>query len=250
MLDYFTMPAAFLAFFVKGLTGFANTLVFGSLLSFRQANVEITPVDMLLGFPSNLIITIAERKHIVWKVALPLFILSAAGMLPGVFILKAGDQYILKAIMGVVIILLAVEMLLRGRTGDRKKASSRQQSKAVLIAIGVVSGLLTGIFGIGAFLTAYVSRTTSNMREFRGNLCLVFLLMGTLQIVLYAATGILHAGIVTQALWLIPAMLTGLALGSLAARKIDPILAKKVICVVLLLSGAAVLVKNVGPLFA
>ena len=40
--------ASFIAFFVKGVCGFANTLVFTSMLSFGTANIEITPVDLLL----------------------------------------------------------------------------------------------------------------------------------------------------------------------------------------------------------
>lgn len=48
--------AAFAAFFVKGLCGFANTLVFTSILGFGAANVNISPVE-LLGYPTNLILT-------------------------------------------------------------------------------------------------------------------------------------------------------------------------------------------------
>ena len=44
--------ASFIAFFVKGVCGFANTLVFTSMLSFGTANIEITPVDLFLNnFP-------------------------------------------------------------------------------------------------------------------------------------------------------------------------------------------------------
>ena len=39
--------AAFTAYFVKGLCGFANTLVFTTILSFGAANASISPVDLL-----------------------------------------------------------------------------------------------------------------------------------------------------------------------------------------------------------
>lgn len=54
--------SAFLAYFVKGLSGFANTLVFTSVLSFFTANRNITPVDLLLGMPSNAFIAWQERR--------------------------------------------------------------------------------------------------------------------------------------------------------------------------------------------
>ena len=47
--------ATLLAFFVKGLTGFANTLVFTTMLSFGQNNLAISPVDctMVVSFGSR-----------------------------------------------------------------------------------------------------------------------------------------------------------------------------------------------------
>lgn len=50
------------AYMVKGMCGFANTLVFGTLAGFFTDNVNISPVDLLLGYPSNLWIAWTERK--------------------------------------------------------------------------------------------------------------------------------------------------------------------------------------------
>lgn len=54
--------AAICAFFVKGLCGFANTLVFTSILSFGVNNSLISPVELLLGYPGNLFLAWKERK--------------------------------------------------------------------------------------------------------------------------------------------------------------------------------------------
>ena len=48
--------AAVAAFFVKGLCGFANTLVFTSVMGFGSDNVSISPVELVLGLPTNLIL--------------------------------------------------------------------------------------------------------------------------------------------------------------------------------------------------
>ena len=53
--------AALCAYFVKGLCGFANTLVFTTILSFSTSNALISPVDLLLGFPTNAILAWHER---------------------------------------------------------------------------------------------------------------------------------------------------------------------------------------------
>ena len=59
--------ATFVAFFVKGLCGFANTLVFTSILGFGVNNVNISPVELVLGFPSNIIMLIISGIALVIK---------------------------------------------------------------------------------------------------------------------------------------------------------------------------------------
>ena len=67
--------ATLCAFFIKGLCGFANTLVFTSILGFGVANVNISPVELLLGYPTNLILTWNNRKKLDKK--------EASGMMVG-----------------------------------------------------------------------------------------------------------------------------------------------------------------------
>ena len=66
------MLAAASAYFIKGLCGFANTLVFTSILSFGAASANISPIDLLLGYPTNMILTWKNRKKLDPKVYLPL----------------------------------------------------------------------------------------------------------------------------------------------------------------------------------
>ena len=72
--------AAVAAYFIKGLCGFANTLVFTSILSFGMSNANISLIDLLLGYPTNLILTWKNRKSLDPKVYLPL----AAPVLSGI----------------------------------------------------------------------------------------------------------------------------------------------------------------------
>lgn len=74
--------AAFTAYFVKGLCGVANTLIFTTILSFVAVNANISPVDLLLGYPANLILTCKNRRSLDTKVFLPLAILVLAGSIP------------------------------------------------------------------------------------------------------------------------------------------------------------------------
>lgn len=58
------MIATFAAFFVKVLCGFANTLVFQSILSFQNDNRNISPVELILTYPANIILMLKKRKSL------------------------------------------------------------------------------------------------------------------------------------------------------------------------------------------
>jgi uncharacterized membrane protein YfcA len=83
---YLWILAAVAAYFIKGLCGFANTLVFTSILSFGVANANISPIDLLLGYPTNLILTWKNRRSLDPKVYLPLAALVLVGSIPGAVI--------------------------------------------------------------------------------------------------------------------------------------------------------------------
>ena len=230
--------AAVCAFFIKGLCGFANTLVFTTILSFAADNACISPVELLLGYPSNLILMWKERRFIRWKLCLPLSALVTAGSIPGILFLKNTDAGIIKVIFGVVIFLLGLEMLLR-----ELRQKKVRQSRAVLMIVGVLSGLLCGLYGVGALLGAYLSRVTEDSASFKANICVVFWVENTLRIFLYALWGILTAEILKQAVLLLPFMLAGLGLGTLGGRVLDEARVKKCVTVMLMLSGAALILR-------
>lgn len=233
---YLWIIATLCAFFIKGLCGFANTLVFTSILSFGANNINISPVELVLGYPTNLILALKERKQISWWMCLPLAVLVILGSIPGVFVLKNVDTGIVKTIFGFIIILLGIEMLLREFHPKQMK-----QSTLVLILVGILSGLLCGLYGVGALLGAYLSRVTNNTHSFKANICVVFLVENTFRIVLYACTGILHIAILKKALILAPFMLIGLFGGMFAGNILNEKLIKRLVILLLIISGFALI---------
>ncbi len=230
------MIAAFCAFFVKGLCGFANTLVFSTILSFGSSNISITPVELLLGFPTNLIIAWKERRSIRWNLCIPLIGLMLAGNLPGIFLLKNTDSGRVKVFFGIVIVLIGIEMFFREYRSKKAK-----ESRVVLAAVGILSGILSGMYGIGAMMAAYVGRVTEDSREFKANMCAVFIVENIFRIFLYAVAGILTPDIGIRAALLYPAMLAGLFAGMKSGSLLDDKVVKKVVIVMLVISGGALI---------
>ena len=228
------------AYFIKGLCGFANTLVFTTILSFGTPNVNISPIDLLIGYPTNLILTWENRKKLDSKVYLPLIALVIIGSIPGVFMLKNVNTSIIKLIFGVVVIVLGLEMLLREYSKDSGKSS-----RILLAIIGVASGVLCGLFGVGALLAAYVSRVTDDSQSFKANISAVFIVDNTFRIILYSTLHILTLDTLKRGLILIPFVLIGLIAGMKCSSIMNKNLAKKITALLLVISGISLVIKNI-----
>lgn len=231
--------AALCAYFIKGLCGFANTLVFTTILSFGYDNVNISPVELILGYPTNLMLIRKERASLKKKIWLPLTAIVLVGDIPGILLLKNVDVRAVKIAFGFIIIALALEMFFRENGGKK-----RRQSGLALGAIGIISGVLCGLYGVGALLAAYMSRVTDSSQEFKANICMVFCIKNTFRIILYTILGIITPGTVRQAVVLVPVMLVGMFVGMKSGSFLNEKTVKKLVIVMLLLSGAALVITN------
>lgn len=236
--------AALAAFFIKGLAGFANTLVFGSILSFQMSNLVISPIELLLGYPSNIILAWNKRKESDYRIWLPLVALLIVGMIPGAFFLKFGQIETLKVLFGVVVVAIGVEMLIR-----EAHPSSHPLSRKTLGLIGILAGFLCGIFGIGALLAAYISRATHNSDAFKGNLCFVFVFENTFRIILYISSGIITLSNLLLSLKLIPFMLGGLFLGMKCSNHLSEKIIKTIVILALIISGITLILFNIKGMY-
>lgn len=230
--------AAFVAYFVKGLCGFANTLMFTSVMSLGAVNAGIAPVDLLLGYPANLAFTWKKRRKLKTGVCLPLSALVLSGSIIGALLLKSMNAGAIQLVFGFTVILLGAERLYPDRS------NARCASKSLLSLIGFVAGILCGLFGVGAFLAAYVGRMTENGDEFKANISMVFTVENTFRMILY---GILH--LITQdmlriAPLLLPISLLGLLMGVGVSRRLSVSAAKKSMALLLILSGISLVIKN------
>lgn len=233
------IAATLVAFYIKGLCGFANTLVFDAILGFGVSNVEITPVELVLGYPTNVILTWQNRDELKKHIFVPIMLMVLGGSIVGAFLLKSLDVRLLKMIFGVVVTLVGVDMLRKEYT--RK---SNQSPRWVLAIMGILSGLLCGLFGVGVLVAAYVSEITETASEFKANLSIVFIAENTVRIITYIILGVITIGTIKQVIILVPFMLAGLFAGIFSAKVLDEKLVKKLVIVLLIISGVVLFIKN------
>lgn len=228
------------AFFVKGLCGFANTLVFTSILGFGANNVNISPVELVLGYPTNIILTWKNRKKLNPKVVIPLALLVLTGSIPGAFMLKNVNAQYIKIVFGVVVIFIGIEMFFREKSNAKMK-----ESKIILGMIGLLSGVLCGLFGVGALLAAYVGRVTESSNEFKANISAVFIVDNTFRIILYSVLGVITLQSLTQSLIMFPFALLGLFAGMKSSQILDEKIVKRLVIILLIISGIVLISKNI-----
>lgn len=231
--------ATVVAFFIKGLCGFANTLIFTSILGFATNNINISPVELVLGYPTNVILTWRNRKSLVKRIYIPLLILVMAGTIPGTFVLKNTDVGLVKILFGILIIAVGVELLFR-----EKGKIFLQDSKLILLVLGIISGIVCGLFGVGALVAAYVGRITKNTEEFKANISIVFLVENTFRIFLYTYLRIITVQSLKQAALMAPLMLISLFAGIKCSQRVNDKIIKKLVIILLIASGIVLIWKN------
>lgn len=241
MLNLFLFISTLIAYFVKSITGFGNTLVMGTLFSFVISNKITTPVDLLFSIPTNAYLVWKDRKGLSLKIVVPLSLMLLAGIIPGTFLLKTGSDKVLKSILGIIIVIMAIEMATRKSPAE----GAKKGNPLFLVFIGVISGVLAGVYGISAPLIAYISRTTDNRNQFRANICCVFLVDNIFRFVLYMYNGILNKEVFLISLLLFPAVITGMFIGGKVDSKIDEETVKKSVIALLIISGTTLFIKSI-----
>lgn len=231
--------ATLAAFYIKGLCGFANTLVFTSILGFGANNINISPVELVLGYPTNIILAWKNKTKLNPKVYVPLSVLVLGGCIPGALLLKNIDAQYIKIVFGIVVILVGIELFFREKTNKKSK-----ESKIILVAIGILSGILCGLFGVGALLAAYVGRVTGTSDEFKANISTVFIVENTFRIILYSAIGVITFARIKLSLFMMPFMILGLLAGMKCSQVLDERIIKKLVIILLIISGAMLIIKN------
>lgn len=232
--------ATVVAYFIKGLCGFANTIVFTSILGFGVNNVNISPVEVVLGYPSNIILIWKNRKNLKPKVYVPLALLVLAGSIPGAFLLKNVNAQYIKVVFGIVVIMIGTEMFFR----ENSKITFKE-SKIILGIIGILSGVLCGLFGIGALLAAYMGRVTQSSDEFKANLSAVFIVDSIFRTVLYCSVDVITLSSLRMSLTLMPFAIAGVFAGMKSSLVLDEKIVKKLVIILLILSGIVLVIKNI-----
>ena len=160
------------AYTLKWLIGFGNPLISAPLLAMRLDNTLITPGSLLPDLVINGRITWQSRNNFRWRAILPLLLAMVAGVVPGTWLLRFSLPWIIKTVLGGVVVFLGLEMATRRL---RPVRPDRREIPWLRYLVAFFSGMCAGLFGINMFLVAYLQRTAKDYDEFKGSICFLFL---------------------------------------------------------------------------
>ncbi len=229
------------AYTIKWLIGFGNPLLSSPLLSMRLDNTLITPGALLPDLLVNSQIAWKNRSHFNWRKISLLLLAMVAGSVPGTWLLRFSLPWIIKTVLGLIVVFLGAEMATRSL---RPTGETRREMPGLRYVIAFFSGICAGLFGINMFLVAYLQRRTADYEEFKGSICFLFLGEGLFRTILYTCTGLMNGAVLLFSLVTAAAALTALGLAKLLAPHIREKRLEKLAVVFFILGGLSITVKS------
>ena len=205
----------FLAATVQGVSGFGFSLLAVPLLAASIGAKEAVVLADTLGFLANGGMAVRLRADTVRPVAGRLLLGSCLGMPFGVLVILAVDDQVLRAAIGVVVLLFVV-VLARGWTLHRS-------SPALEVGTGVVSGVLnTSVGTSGPPIVLLLHARGLAPGPFRATASTVFGASAVIAVALLAAAGQFTVEVAWGCLAALPGLAAGWWVGDRIHRRLDP----------------------------
>jgi hypothetical protein len=219
--------------FIKGLSGFASALFAIPLLALFIDIKFVVPVFLLFDFVSGLILVIQTRRFIHKKSALLILFGLVIGTAIGTYMLISFENEALKKIFGVVVILFSLKILIWDNQGVKRK-----MSKVWAPLSGLAGGCTGAMFGLnGPPLVLYLARQLQDKQIFRATLYGIFFIDACYRLILYSFNRLITIEVIKFAAHLTPFLLVGLVLGSKLHARINENTFKRIIALILLITG-------------
>jgi len=233
----FSIVIIFIAYTVKGLSGFGSGLIAVPFLALIFPIAFIVPALGLLSYSGTIMQSVQLRKQVVWKDMLPLLPFSFIGISVAVWLLVNVNENTLLLSLGVFILSYSIYSLLPlpNPKGGRKWA----------ILAGSLGGLVGALFGTGGpFYVVYLKMRQLDKGAFRATVAMIFLVDGGIRIFGYAINGLYSSQVLMLLLILFPVLFVGIYVGHHLHVKINETRFNQMISVLLLMSGFVLIYKS------
>lgn len=217
----------------------AGLIAVGGLALLVPELRDVVVLLLLVNLPAELWVVWSSRRDIAWRGVFVLFAGIGVGIPLGAWLLTWGRPEILLTTLGVFLAAVGVVFLVT------PAAPRRTPPLWVKPPVGVLSGLLTGLFGTGGPpLVLYYQISGADKSTFRGHLMAIFLLMTVVRVPSYAALGLITPTRMWSAAMVLPAVLAGALIGNKIHLELDEETFRRVVSGALVVIGLLLLIPN------
>jgi uncharacterized protein len=234
------LAVVFVATLIRSAFGFGEALIAVPLLAFVMPLHVAAPLAVLLSIVIAAIVVIQDWRHIHLRSTAGLLVATIFGIPLGLLMLTSAYQELVKAGLGILIMLFATYSLLSPGTFKLE-----QENRPLLLLSGFLAGILGGAYGMnGPPLVVYGSLRKWSPQHFRATLHAYFLPASLLGMIGYWRAGLWTRTVTHTFLLSIPAMLPALFLGRALNHRFSGMGFLKYVYAGLLLIGAILLVET------
>ena len=234
------LSVVFIATLFRSAFGFGESLVAVPLLALWVPLNVAVPISVLLSVTIAGVVVVQDWKKIHFRSAGGLIFFTLIGIPLGLLMLVRIDEGIVKAILGVVIIIFSIYLLIGKQLKELKT-----DSFAWLFGCGLLAGILGGAYGInGPPLVIYGAKRRWSAQHFRATLQGYFLIASIVGVIGYWLTGLLVSSVIHYYLLSLPVLLPAIFLGRVINHRLSNETFFKYVYVVLLGIGIFLLINT------
>lgn len=228
---------------VRGYSGFGMGLMIVPLLSLMLSPQDAVVIVLIFG------VTVALRQlpglwtHIDWR-GLRLLLPTAILTTPiGTWLLGLASPTALRLGFSIAVLLVAILFLIGFRLPGTPK-------KSTVVATGALAGVMNGVAGLSGppLVFLYLTRTDS-LSVGRATLIAFFFVTDAAALAFAGAGGLVERDAAITALLLIPFLLAGVFVGERAFRGTSPERFRQVVLWLMVVAGAAGVLRALWPAF-
>lgn len=233
----FVVSVVLVAALAQTVAGFGFALI---AVPFLVAVLEVRDVVVLttlLSLASTAIVSRTAWRHVPWATVGPMLGGAVPGMALGLAVLLLAPEDALRLGVGATTIVMAAALALGARIANRSVRAE--------VGVGVISGVLnTSTSMNGPPVVLYLQGREHSRDEFRGALAVFFTACSAISLAAFAATRVIGADALVLAAASLPALVAGSVAGHALVHRLDPVLFRRLVFVLLLASAASAVVSS------
>jgi uncharacterized membrane protein YfcA len=232
--------AVFLAYVVRGMSGFGAGLIAAPMLAFVLPVHMVIPTTGLLVFVLFCVITVRDRGHVDWRELRLLAAPTVIGVIVSLLVFRLLDNRLLVLMLGGFLLLYAIYMFAVQILGlPRFKCSERWAWP-----LGFAGSFFDTMFGGGGgtLVVIYMDARGLARMQFRATLAMLWLIEMIARIGGYATAGFYTRDVLILVVGLLPFMALGTLVGERLGNKVRPETFQRILALLLGASGISLII--------